>query len=280
MKFTHFVCLLLLTSSCQFFPRQEEDEVVATVFDTELMHSEVVGIIPPKTSTDDSILMARKYIRNWVTKQLLLHKALENLSEEEKDIHKQVEDYQMTVLIYRYKQKLINQKLSEEIEKEKIEQYYEENKINFVLNTPIVKAVFFILPKTAPHLDQMRKWFKSEKQEDKDLLDDYCITHAKKYDDFNNNWIELKFLFNLMPEDVTKLENELRQTKSIIKEDAENYYFLKIKEVYKKENIAPLDYVRKEITLILKNKKKLEFESDLEKQINEEAVRKKHVKIY
>lgn len=112
------------------------------------------------------------------------------------------------------------------------------------------------------------------------MLDDYCITHAKKYDDFNNNWIELKFLFNLMPEDVTKLENELRQTKSIIKEDAENYYFLKIKEVYKKENIAPLDYVRKEITLILKNKKKLEFESDLEKQINEEAVRKKHVKIY
>lgn len=280
MRFIYFVCFLSLATSCQFFPHQEEDEVVATVFDTELMHSEVVGIIPPKTGKDDSILMSRNYIRNWVTKQLLLHKALENLTEEEKNIQKQVEDYQTTVLIYRYKQKLINQKLSEEIEEEKIEQYYEENKINFVLNTPIVKAMFFILPKTAPYLDQMRKWFKSEKPEDQDLLDDYCITHAKKYDDFHNNWIELKFLFNLMPGDVNKLENELRQTKNIIKEDKENYYFLKIREVYKEENVAPLDYVRKEITLILKNKKKIEFESNLEKQINEEAVRKKHVKIH
>ena len=90
----------------------------------------------------------------------------------------------------------------------------------------------------------------------------------------------MKFLFNLVPGDVTKLENELRQNQKIIKEDDENYYFLKITEVYKEQNVAPLDYVRDEITLILKNKKKIEFESELEKQINEEAVRKKHVKIY
>ena len=47
-----------------------------------------------------------------------------------------------------------------------------------------------------------------------------------------------------------------------------------------KQTLAPLDYVRDEITLILKNKKKLQFENDLEKQINEEGVRKKYVKIY
>lgn len=280
MKFPYFLCLLFLSASCQYLPQQEEDSVVASVYDTELMYSEVVGIIPPGTETNDSILMSRNYVRNWVTKQLLLHKALENLSEGEKNIKRQVEDYRTTLLIYRYKQKLITQKLSEEIESEKIEKYYKENKVNFVLSTPIVKAVFFILPKTAPHLDQIRKWFKSENPEDQDKMEDYCISHAKKYDDFNNNWIEQKFLFNLMPEEATKLETELRQTKNIMKEDDRNYYFLKIKEVYKAQNVAPLDYVRDEITLILKNKKKIEFENDLEKQINEEAVRKKHVKIY
>lgn len=280
MKFLYFVCFLFLSVSCQFFPRQEKDRVVASVYDTKLMHSELAGIIPPNTGKDDSILMSRKYIRNWVTQQLLLHKALENLSDEEKNIKRQVEDYRTTVLIYRYKQKLITQKLSEEIENEKIEKYYKENKVNFVLSTPIVKAVFFVLPKPAPHIDQIRKWFKSEKPEDQNQMEDYCITHAKKYDDFQNKWIELKFLFNLMPEEVGKLENELRYTKNIMKEDDKNYYFLKIKEVYAAQNIAPLDYVRDEITLILKNKKKIEFENDLEKQINEEAVRREHVKIY
>lgn len=280
MKLIPFISFLLLVCSCQFSSQQENDMIVATVFDSELMRSEVVSFIPPQTGKDDSILMSQNYIRNWITKQLLLHKAIENLSEEEKNIRKQVEDYRTSLLIHRYKQKLITQKLSEEIENEKIEKYYQENQVNFILSTPIVKAVFFILPKTAPNMAQIRKWFQSDETGDQERLDDYCITHAKKYDDFQNNWIELKFLLNLIPEEVNKLENEIRYNKNIEKEDDENYYFLKINKICKEQTIAPLEYVYEEISLILKNKKKIQFENELEYQINEEAEKKKYVKIY
>lgn len=280
MKFIPILFLLCLLHACKLHSSSENDEAVASVFDTDLMRSEVVAFIPPKTGKDDSVLMAQSYIRNWVTKQLLLHKATENLSEEEKNIQKQVEDYRTSLLIHRYKQKLITQKLSEEIEREKIEQYYRENEVNFILPTPVVKAVFFILPKSAPNLDQIRKWYKSDQADDREKIEDYCITHAKKYDNFNNKWVELKFILNLIPEDVNRLENEIRYNKNIEKEDEENYYFLKISELFKEQTVAPLDYVYEEITLILKNKKKIQFESELEKQINEEAVRKKNVKIY
>lgn len=280
MKLIPFISFLLLVCSCQFSSQQENDMIVATVFDSELMRSEVVSFIPPQTGKDDSILMSQNYIRNWITKQLLLHKAIENLSEEEKNIRKQVEDYRTSLLIHRYKQKLITQKLSEEIENEKIEKYYQENQVNFILSTPIVKAVFFILPKTAPNMAQIRKWFQSDEIGDQERLDDYCITHAKKYDDFQNNWIELKFLLNLIPEEVNKLENEIRYNKNIEKEDDENYYFLKINKICKEQTIAPLEYVYEEISLILKNKKKIQFENELEYQINEEAEKKKYVKIY
>lgn len=280
MKIIGFFLFLLLINACSLLPIREKDEIVATVFDSELVRSEINTFIPPKTGKEDSILMSQNYVRNWITKQLLLHKAVENLSEEERDIKKQVEDYQTSLLIHKYKQKLIAQKLSKNIENEDIEKYYRENKVNFVLSTPVVKAVFFILPKSAPQLPQVRKWFKSEKLDDQEKLDDYCIAHAKKYDDFNNHWIELKFILNLMPEEVNKLENEIRYNKSIEKADKENYYFLKIHEICKEQNVAPLDYVREEISMILRNKKKIQFESELEKQINEEAVRRKYVKIY
>ena len=46
------------------------------------------------------------------------------------------------------------------------------------------------------------------------------------------------------------------------------------------QTIAPLSYVRDEIILILKNKRKLSFESELEKQITQEGYRKNYVKIY
>ena len=224
--------------------------------------------------------MAQSYIRNWITQKLLLHKAIENLSAEKNDIQKQVEDYRTSLLIHKYKQKLIEQRLADEISEQEIEKYYSDNEKTFVLATPIVKAVFFILPKNAPNLKDVQKWYKSDKTEDQENLEDYCLTHARKYDHFKNEWIEVKYLLNLIPGDYDNLEELILTENRIEKEDEENYYFLKIKEMRHNQNIAPLSYVREEITLILKNKKKLEFESDLEKKINEEGYRKNYVKIY
>ncbi len=68
------------------------------------------------------------------------------------NIQKQVEDYRTSLLIYQYKQKLIAQRLMDEISEEDIETYYNKNEKNFILPTPIIKAVFFILPKNAPNL--------------------------------------------------------------------------------------------------------------------------------
>lgn len=253
---------------------------VAQVFESSLYHSEIADFIPQGTSPEDSIIMAQNYIRNWVTQKLLLHKAIENLSGEEANIQKQVEDYRTSLLIHQYKQKMIEQRLMEDIGEQDIESYYNEHENNFVLATPIVKAIFFILPQNAPNLKEVKKWFKSEKAEDQESLEDYCLTHARKYDKFGNQWIEAKYLLNLIPGDFNSLEQAILSRKSIEKEDDENLYFLKVSDMRKDQTIAPLEYVREEIILILKNKKKLQFESDLEKQINQEGKRKNYVKIY
>ena len=89
----------------------------------------------------------------------------------------------------------------DEISEEDIETYYNKNEKNFILPTPIIKAVFFILPKNAPNLKEVKKWFKSDKANDQESLEDYCLTHAKKYDKFNNKWIEVKYILNLIPGD-------------------------------------------------------------------------------
>lgn len=56
-----------------------------------------------------------------------------NLSNEEMNIQKQVEDYRTSLLIYQYKQKLIAQRLMDEISEEDIETYYNKNEKNFIL---------------------------------------------------------------------------------------------------------------------------------------------------
>lgn len=279
MKFYLIIFFFSLLFSCTF--RQlKDDKPVAKVFDSELMYSEVLAFIPSGTSREDSILMSQNYIRNWITKKLLLHKAIENLSEQEKNIHKQVEDYRTSLLIHKYKQKLIAQKLQAEISERDIENYYKANKQNFILTTPLVKAVFFIIPQSASNMKEVKKWFRSQEAKDLEKLEEYCITNAKKFDDFEHQWIESKYLINLFPPQAGELEKEILSLKYIEKEDEENFYFLRIQEICKEQEIAPIDYVRDEIILILKNKKKLEFENELDKKINEEALRKNYVKIY
>ncbi|MDE7374954.1 MAG: peptidyl-prolyl cis-trans isomerase [Odoribacter sp.] len=278
MKLTILSVIAIALLSCQQNASQQTP--VAQVFESVLYQSDIAPFIPKGTSSEDSILMAKNYIRNWVTQKLLLHKAIENLPSEELHIRKLVEDYRQSLIIHQYKQKLIEQRLEDDISDEEIKKYYTEHENNFILATPIVKAVFFILPQNTPNLKEVRQWFNSDKATDQESLEDYCLTHARKFDKFYNQWTEAKFLLNLMPGDYKTLNNSILSQKNIEREDKGNRYFLKIREMRKEQTIAPLEYVRNEITLILKNKKKLQFESELEKQINQEGIEKKYVKIY
>ena len=111
MKYTTLLILLSLLS-CQ---RQKQvEQPIAQVFESKLYRSEIKEFVPNNISQEDSAIMAQNYIRNWITQKLLLHKAIENLSGEESKIQKQVEDYRASLLIYNYKQKLIDQKLEDE----------------------------------------------------------------------------------------------------------------------------------------------------------------------
>lgn len=278
MRYTGLIVMIAFLISCQRDKNVEQP--VAQVFESCLYLSEISDFIPAGISREDSIIMAGNYIKNWVTQKLLLHKAIENLSGEEAQIQKQVEDYRSSLLIHRYKQKMVEQHLMENIDETEIENYYQEHKNNFVLVSPIVKSVFFILPKNAPNLKKVKKWFDSDKEEDQESLEDYCLTHARKYDKFKNNWIEVKYLLNLVPGDSNNLEQAILTRNNIEIEDDDSYYFLKINDLRIEQTVAPIEYVKDEIIMILKNKKKLQFENELEKQINQEGRRKKYVKIY
>lgn len=256
------------------------DLPVAKVFDKYLLKSEVTNFIPTGTSTNDSLIMAQSYVRNWITKELLLHKAIQNLSDEEKNIRKQVEDYSSSILIHKYKEKLVAQKLDRGISDAEIAQYYDNNKFNFILNTPVVRALFIVLPKSAINIDNVRKWFRSKDAKDQAALEEYCITSAKKYDNFNDQWIPLRDILNLLPITGSDWEAKYKNKELIETENDENYYFLKIYETRQEHETAPLGYVKKEIEILLLNKRKIAFEENLEKDINAEGTRKDYVKIY
>jgi hypothetical protein len=281
MKFLPVIMLLILSPySCKKeFAR--DNVPVAKVMDKYLYKTEVAAFVPAGTPRQDSLLMAQAYLREWITKELLLAKAIENLTEGEKnDIRKQVEDYSASLLIHKYKGKLVSQKMDNHVRDADIDAYHERNRVNFVLNHPVVRALLIIIPKSAANLAGFRELFRSDTPEALTSLEEYCITNAKKFDNFNNRWVELRYLLNFLPVDPGTWEERYKNDTRVEVEDDENYYFLKINEIVREREVAPVGYVKQEIELILLNKRKLDFEENLERQINDEGTRKNFVSIY
>jgi len=276
----HFIFLFILLYNACSEPKITSKEAIAKVYDKYLLRSEVVQLIPPGSTKQDSTLIAQNYVRKWITRELLLQKALQNLTDEEKNIRQQVEAYSSAILIHKYKEKLISQKVGHQIEDAEIEQYYEQHKFNFVLNTDVVRAQLIILPKSVSNLEKARAWFRSNDAKSQAALEEYCLTNAKKFDNFDNQWVELRHLLNILPIQAEEWQKKYKFQNHIEVEDNENYYFLKINETCKEQELAPLDYVKNSIKTILRNKRKITFEEELEKQINQEGRRKNNVEIY
>lgn len=259
-------------------------EYAAKVYDSHLTKEEVASFIPVGTTPEDSLLMAESYIRGWVSQRLMLHLAHVNLSDSVKRaINKQVNEYKTSLLIHQYKQEYINKKLEINISDSEVEAFYNANKENFLLATPVVKALFIILPKSEDNsktIKEINKLFYSSKQADSIKLEEMSTMVAKKYDNFNDNWIEVKYILSLIPGDVRELERAITNNKYIEKEDENNYYLLRIDHIKHEQTIAPLDYVRDEIRLILENQHKVNFEYEFENQINLDGRKTQNVIIY
>ncbi len=266
--------------SCSKSNNEIEDKPLAKVHNKFLYESDIKSLFNSNISKEDSIVVAKNYINDWIKKQLLMQKAELNLNEESKDIEKQIEDYRSSLLIFRYKQELIKQKLDTIITNQEIENYYNEYSGNFILNHNIVKALFLKISKEAPGNDKVKRWYKSNDPENLSRLEDYCYQYATKFDDFDNKWIPFNNLLIEIPTNINDQERYLRYNKYIETEDDLFYYFVKINEYGLKSTVQPLEYAQLKIKSILLNKRKFTFIDELENTIYNDALNRNEFIIY
>jgi hypothetical protein len=99
--------MITLALSCTKLETRSREKSLAQVFDRNLYPSDIRDIFPSNVSPEDSIMIQQSYVDKWVKKQLILQKAELNLTEEQKDVRLQIEEYRSSLLIYKYEQNLI-----------------------------------------------------------------------------------------------------------------------------------------------------------------------------
>lgn len=253
---------------------------VAKANDKILYLSDLQHIFKKNQSKEDSTEFAQTYIENWIKTQLLLKKAELNLTVEQLDISDQIEAYRSALLIYKYEEQMMREKVDTVVTKDDIEKYYSENSSNFLLNENLVKAFFVKVPITAPQIDNLKKWYKSEQNEDLANLEKYCSANANKYSDFDEDWISFANIQKLLPQMIENEDEFLSNNRLIEKQDASFLYLVNIREIKPNGSIAPIEHVKMKVKDIIINKRKLDFISELEKNIYNDAADHSNFKIY
>ena len=256
------------------------NRVIAQVGERKLMQSELDNIVPGDLSKQDSTVMADDYIRKWVKQELVILKANENLTPQQKDVSKELQDYRNSLIIYKYKNELMKQRMDTTITNQQIEDYYNTNPDNFNLNKNIVKAIFIKIPIEVANPEMLKNMADNTTEEGLNELREYCIRYAKGFDIFINNWVDFEVLKNNIPSEITDVERFLIGNQEIEVKDSNYYYLVRIQDYRLKNEIAPLEYVENNIKNLILNQRKIEFLKEVEENIYIEGERQNKFKIF
>ena len=168
--------------------------MAAKVKEHLLYTDELVAAVPIGLTSEDSLNFVNGYIESWATQMLLIDKAELNLPAEEKNVEAQLEEYRRSLIIYKYQRQLIGQLLDTTVTEQQIEEYYNNNKDNFELQDNIARGVLVKLGKESKDVEKVKNWIRSDKEENREKLEEFCIQHAKAYHLNDEAWVPFEEL--------------------------------------------------------------------------------------
>lgn len=269
-------CFLLISflffTSCADKRDHKGQTPLAEVNGSFLYKEDLQAVLPEGLSKDDSLLFAEHYIRNWAEEILLYDKAQSNIPDNEA-IDKLVENYRKALIIHTYQQELIDQKLAKEISEQELMKYYEAHKDLFKLDRPLIKGLFIKVPLTAPQLGNVRKWYKTEKQDAIDHLEKYSFQNAVKYDYFYDKWVKADDVLELIPVPGANISRE----GSVELKDSAFYYFLNVSDYRRAGEEEPYESAMPKVRDMLINLKQVAFMKTVKDDLYHQAVKRKKI---
>ena len=278
-KYSVLILAAMLIFGCNL-NKQVDDKVVAEVGNKKLALSEVAAVIPNNLTPEDSAVMAEDYIRKWVQQELVLQKAEENLSPELKNVIHELEEYRKSLIIFRYKNELMAQRMDTVVSDSEIMDYYTQNAENFKLAKAIVKAVFLKVPADFANPSMLKELTSDTSAPGINEIRDYSLQYAKTFGIYTDQWIELDAVMQNLPVSVDNPEQFLRGNQFVEHTDSSYYYLVTIHEYMLRNEQAPAEYVADNIKSLILNRRKLTFLKEVEDNIYREGRNKNNFKIY
>ena len=276
-----YICLFFVLLSCDYLTIKDDTrEAVARVNNTYLYKKDLKKVVSADVSKTDSVLLVNNFINNWIKQQLLLEKAQINLENKAEEFDVLVKTYREDLFINSYKEAVVKQYLDTTITENDIQEFYSKNNQNFKLNEELLKLKYIKIGKDIYDKDLVMKLFKSSKKSDLDSL--HSVEMSLKSHHLNDSvWVKYTDLISKVPILKNEDKNQLLKKDNFIeKEDSLSLYLVAIKDVLKRNEIAPKSYITPTIKQMILHQRKLLLLRNIEETLIDDARKKQQFETY
>ncbi|MCC7520508.1 MAG: hypothetical protein IT220_02635 [Flavobacteriaceae bacterium] len=274
--FILWILIFGMFSSCEYFQLKDanhDSDEVARVGDKVLLKSDLKGLIQPSMSKNDSLKITQNFIESWARREIILQKAKFNLAKEQEDeLEKMIEQYKEDLYINSYKANLVSQNIDTIIKDEDIRAFYTANNQIFKLNEDLLRYKMISFQTNDKKATQMRELLKKNDSLSINALlkGDFVFQSIQMNDSL---WIKHTEFVNKydFAKNIDK-EQLLQSNKVLEYKEGKITHYIYVKSVLRRGEIAPLLFIKNDVTKMIIHQKKLKYLQDLENKLIQEAI--------
>lgn len=273
------LALMLCFAACQVDNSEASgDRLLAQVHNKKLFLSEMDGMFPEGTTSEDSSATIKAYVQRWLRDALLQHEAEVNLPPD-LNIDKLVRIYRASLITHNYEVALAEQLLDSTISQAELSDFYERNKGQYQLETPIVRCHFIKVKVPVPEADNLRRLWNSNEAADVEKLIQYCNENAEVHILEDSIWYDLDDIAVELPQG-TLTANNVGAKRDFSQRDANFQYYFRLFESKNRKDIAPLSYIEGQARKVILHNRKIKLLDDTKEELYEREMRRGNVKIF
>ena len=264
--------------ACDWKADRGADRLLVRVFNRELHLSDLENMFPEEASRADSFLIIQAFVSRWVREELLMHEAEKNLPPD-LNIDQLVRDYRRSLIGNNYEQVLVEQLLDSTVTKTELQGFYEKNKEQYELETPIIRCYFIKIAAPVPKTDSLVNFWTKPRGSNLSKLEAYCQKYATAHTLVDSIWHKVDVIGSVMPKGTITADN-IASKREFRQSDGEFVYYFRLLELKNRKEIAPLGYIQQQARTFVLHKRKLDLLQRKREDLYEIALKKGNIEIF
>lgn len=256
----------------------KSDKVLAQVYNKMLYLSDMEGMFPENCSKEDSSMIVTSFIERWVRDNVLMHEAERNIPSD-LNIDELVRDYRSSLIRLNFEKNMVDILMDTLVTEAEMMAHYEKNKEQFQLSSTILRCYLIKVPKGIENMNELKKLWPGKTEEGFTGLLEFASRHADVYMLEDSSWYKVDDIAIQMPKGAITAGN-LSANKDITMEDSDYRYFFRAKEVVSAKKIAPMSYVKEQISKVILHDRKRKLLKEKKEEMYERELRKNNIKVF